>query len=91
MASPYRGMDLKRRTFLAMLGATGATAAMKPTWFDLPAGAAATPIDPNFPLGIAAGDPLPDGAVIWTQIDPAADDGSVTLSARAWSVTGTRP
>jgi alkaline phosphatase D len=69
-------MNLKRRTFLAMLGATGAATALKPTWFDLPADAAPTPIDPWYPLGVAAGDPLADGAVIWTQIDPAADGGS---------------
>lgn len=70
-------MDLKRRTFLAMLGASGATAALRPVWFDLPAGAAEpSPLDPAFPLGVAAGDPLPDGSVIWTQIDPAADGGS---------------
>jgi alkaline phosphatase D len=70
-------MDLKRRTFLAMLGASGATAALRPLWLDLPAGAAEpSPLDPAFPLGVAAGDPLPDGSVIWTQVDPAADGGS---------------
>lgn len=87
MSDRFRGMDLKRRTFLAMLGATGAAAALKPTWFDLPADAAATPIDPAYPLGVAAGDPLPDGAVIWTQIDPAADAGSGV--AVAWEVSAT--
>jgi alkaline phosphatase D len=77
MATESRGMSLNRRTFLAMVGATGAAAALRPVWFDLPADAApATPIDPNYPHGVAAGDPLPDGAVIWTRIDPAADAGT---------------
>ena len=77
MTSTTRGMSLNRRTFLAMLGATGAAAAVGPVFFPFAAdGATATPIDPAFPHGIAAGDPLPDGAVIWSRIDPAADPGS---------------
>jgi alkaline phosphatase D len=76
MGDEFRGMDLKRRTFLAMLGATGAATALKPTWFDLPADAAPSPLDPWYPLGVAAGDPQVDGAVIWTQIDPTADQGA---------------
>ncbi|HRW39271.1 MAG: alkaline phosphatase D family protein [Acidimicrobiales bacterium] len=87
MTSPFRGMDLKRRTFLAMLGASGAAAALRPTWSDLPADAAPTPIDPAYPLGVAAGDPLPDGAVIWTQVDPEADAGSGVEVA--WEVSAT--
>jgi alkaline phosphatase D len=76
MTSTTRGMSLNRRTFLAMLGATGAAAAVGPVFFPFAAdGATATPIDPAFPHGIAAGDPLPDGAVIWSRIDPAADTG----------------
>ena len=87
MAANFRGMSLDRRTFLAMLGATGAASALRPVWFDLPAGAAeATPIDPAFPHGVAAGDPLPDGAVIWTRIDPAADSGAGVEVT--WEVAG---
>jgi alkaline phosphatase D len=42
-----------------------------PGRFDLRASAAAAsvpPIDPNFPLGIAAGDPHPTGSVIWSKV-----------------------
>ena len=74
MGLKSKGMSLNRRTFLAMLGA-GSAAAISPRWLPIPAGAA-TPIDPNFPHGVAAGDPRPDGSVIWTRIDPAADGGS---------------
>ncbi len=40
------------------------------------AAAAAAPVDP-FTLGVATGDPAPDGFVIWTRLapDPLADDG----------------
>ena len=69
--------SLNRRMFLALLGAGGAAAALNPRWFDLPAlGASAPAPDPAFPLGIASGDPRPDGTVIWTSVDPAADTGA---------------
>lgn len=88
MTSKTRGMSLNRRTFLAMLGATGAAAAVSPTWFPFEAeGASATPIDPNYPHGVAAGDPRPDGAVIWTRVDPTADGG--TGVEVAWEVSAT--
>ncbi len=52
-----------------------------------PAAAAATPPrsaatglpyvpNPLFPDGIASGDPRPDGAVLWTRVDPALDAGA---------------
>ncbi|HEX2577198.1 MAG TPA: alkaline phosphatase D family protein [Aquihabitans sp.] len=70
-------MSMNRRAFLALLGAGGAAAALHPRWIDLEAAAAAaTPIDPAFPHGIASGDPRPDGSVIWTRVDPAADPGA---------------
>ncbi|MBX3284102.1 MAG: alkaline phosphatase D family protein [Actinobacteria bacterium] len=73
---PDHAMSLNRRMFLALLGA-GAAAALNPRWFARPAlGAAAPPVDPAFPLGIASGDPLPDGTVIWTSVDPASDSGA---------------
>lgn len=88
-------MDLRRRTFLAMLGATGASAALSPTWFPLaavaggdPDGAGApTPIDPWYPHGIACGDPHPDGSVIWTRVEPTAVDGAA-VEVR-WEVSAT--
>ena len=39
---------------------------------------AATPIAGDlYPLGVASGDPLPDGVVLWTRLapDPLAEDG----------------
>lgn len=80
MAANGARVGLDRRSFLALLGAGGAAAALRPTWFELP-GAAASPgavpaVDPAFPHGIAAGDPRVDGAVIWTRVDPGADGGS---------------
>ena len=77
MEPPFRGTSLNRRAFLAMLGATGAAAALQPSWFELPAqGADASPLDPAYPHGVAAGDPLPDGSIIWTRVDPATDAGA---------------
>lgn len=45
------------------------------------------PVDP-FTLGVASGDPLPDGAVIWTRlaVDPLADDGLGGMPPRAVDV-----
>ncbi len=86
-----RPSALTRRTVLA--GGAGATAA-----FGLAAGAATAPragaanrADP-FTLGIASGDPSPDGFVLWTRLapDPLADDGHGGIGARtvdvAWEV-----
>ncbi len=67
---------LSRRGFLGLTGAAGAGAALygfsaAPAW--------ATPRFPDnpFTLGIASGDPLPDGVVLWTRLapDPLAPDG----------------
>ena len=85
MGLKSRGMSLNRRTFLAMLGASGAAAALQPTWFPLAAGADPTPLDPNYPHGIAAGDPRPDGSVIWSRVDPAAGSSVEVL----WEVSAT--
>ncbi|MCU1496463.1 MAG: hypothetical protein JWM47_416 [Acidimicrobiales bacterium] len=72
--------SVNRRVFLAMLGATGASAALAPRWFPLRSTAAAAgsapTVDPAYPHGIASGDPRPDGTVIWTRVDPGADTGS---------------
>ena len=45
------------------------------------------PTDP-FTLGVASGDPAPDGVVIWTRLapDPLADDGFGGMPARAVDV-----
>ncbi len=58
----------------------------------LPGGALAQPArgrlaDP-FTLGVASGDPAPDGFVIWTRLapDPLADDGMGGMPARGYDV-----
>jgi alkaline phosphatase D len=58
-----------RRRFLAGSAAVAAAAA-------LPVGCTPAPIDP-FTLGVASGDPTPDGFVIWSRLatNPAAADG----------------
>src|SRR5688500_8306300 len=78
-----------RRTFLAMTGVSAAA-------FALGTGEAAAadetvggrvPSDP-FALGVASGDPLPDGVVLWTRLapDPLAPDGHGGMPARPYSV-----
>ncbi len=56
---------LNRRDFLLQMGAAGAVAV-------LPRRGIAAPLRDNpFTLGVAAGDPWPDGFVIWTRLAPA--------------------
>lgn len=68
--------SLSRRGFLALTGAGAATAALygvssAPAW-----GNPRFPENP-FTLGVASGDPLPDGFVLWTRLapEPLAADG----------------
>ena len=73
-------MSLSRRTLIVSAAATGAVAAV-------PGGAAAAaPLraDP-FTLGVASGDPEPDGFVLWTRlaVDPLAADGLGGMPSRA--------
>lgn len=51
------------------------------------AGSPALPRDP-FTLGVASGDPWPDGFVIWTRlaVDPVADDGLGGMPSKGYSV-----
>lgn len=73
-------METSRRILLKTGLVTGgaALAAGAPALLDQRPSAAASPTagDP-FTLGVASGDPLPDGFVIWTRLapDPLADDG----------------
>ncbi|MGH8929128.1 MAG: alkaline phosphatase D family protein [Egibacteraceae bacterium] len=68
-------MSLSRRTFLRSTGAIAAALATS----GLPAAAAAQGASPLFALGVASGDPLPDGVVLWTRLapDPLAEDGGM--------------
>jgi hypothetical protein len=52
--------------------------------FSLPAlGATAPTVDPAYPLGIASGDPGPDGTVLWTMRTGNTYTGTVTTRAGA--------
>ncbi|MEV4140970.1 alkaline phosphatase D family protein [Dactylosporangium sp. NPDC049742] len=69
---------LHRRTFLGLTGAAGAGAAAAVAGFSAaPAWADPRLADNPFTLGVASGDPLPDGVVLWTRLapDPVAVDG----------------
>jgi len=69
---------LSRRGFLGLTGAAGAAVAAATTGFSTaPAWAAPRFPDNPFTLGVASGDPLPDGVVLWTRLapDPLAPDG----------------
>jgi len=65
---------LTRRTLL-LAGVAGVTA--------FSAAASARPADP-FTLGVASGDPTPDGVVLWTRLapEPLADDGLGGMPSR---------
>ena len=82
---------VSRRTFL--LGAAGAAAlagaGCAPGGDPAPgASSSATPRGDLFALGVASGDPTPDGAVLWTRLarDPLADDGMGGIPARSFPV-----
>lgn len=69
---------LGRREFLSGVGAVVAA----PLWLsacDTPV----PPVDPQYPLGVAAGDPLPHGAVIWTKVADPSHGRAVSVS---WEV-----
>jgi len=82
-------MALSRRTVILGGAAAGAATAAT-TW---PLAALAAPVrgplhsDP-FTLGVASGDPEPDGFVIWTRlaVDPLAEDGLGGMPSRAVAV-----
>src|SRR5262245_29619251 len=77
--------ELSRRSILA-IGGLGAAAAV----VGAPLTASATPpqFDHPFKLGVASGDPLPDGFVIWTRLapDPLAEDGFGGMPRQAFGV-----
>jgi alkaline phosphatase D len=83
------GMALSRRTLI--LGSAAAGAATAATTWPLAANAApyrgSLRSDP-FTLGVASGDPEPDGFVIWTRlaVDPLAEDGLGGMPSRAVAV-----
>jgi alkaline phosphatase D len=81
---------LHRRAFLGLTGAAGAGVAAAI------AGLSSSPAwaDPTFPtnpftLGVASGDPHPDGVVLWTRLapDPLAVDGLGGMPSRVVTVS----
>ena len=72
-------MSLDRRSFLK-LTALGAGVAATGVGLQGPAFAEAIGVDPGgaFQYGVAAGEPLPDGLLLWTRVtpDPSASPGS---------------
>ena len=75
---------LGRREFLAGVGAGAAGVLAGPGWFDVDTALAdVAPIDPNYPQGVAAGDPRPHGAVIWTRVAPPSPTARVAVT---WQV-----
>ncbi|MDO9377483.1 MAG: alkaline phosphatase D family protein [Nocardioidaceae bacterium] len=79
-----------RRTFVRTglaVGVVGAAGASGLAPLDARAHAATLPVDP-FTLGVASGDPTPDGVVIWTRlaVRPLADDGRGGMGAVAHAV-----
>jgi alkaline phosphatase D len=62
--------DTTRRRFLLLSGGVLA-AAFTPHWrSDLPGDRTPRLSDDPFQLGVASGDPLPDGVVLWTRLAP---------------------
>ncbi|MEU5567678.1 alkaline phosphatase D family protein [Micromonospora musae] len=80
---------LNRRNLLA-LGGLGTAAAIIGGEAAKPGRAAAGPpfFDNPFRLGVASGDPLPDGVVLWTRLapDPLAEDGRGGMPPESFGV-----
>lgn len=78
-------LPVSRRGLLAGAGVVGAAAALGTT-LPAPVATAATPSrakDYPFQLGVASGDPLPDGVVLWTRLapQPLEHDGGLPYRA----------
>ncbi len=78
-----RARNVSRRRFLGY-GTAGAAAVLLGTGTWSAASSFASPLRAGnpFTLGVASGDPLPDGVVLWTRLaaDPFAEDGSGGMS-----------
>jgi alkaline phosphatase D len=62
-----------RRSFLRRAGLAGAGAVLAPIVVRHPAAAQADPALAPFLHGVASGDPLPDGVIIWTRVTTEGD------------------
>ncbi len=84
-------METTRRTLLtaALAGGTGLALATAGRTSASPLLASTGPLTGNpFTLGVASGDPLPDGVVLWTRLalDPLAEDGLGGMPPRSFQV-----
>lgn len=81
------GAAVTRRTFLELLGLAGAGALVLPalacTSDDRVGSVVPSGYQPAFPDGVMAGDPLPDGTVIWTRLAATASGEAIGV---AWEV-----
>ena len=81
-------MDITRRTLITSSLGAGLVIALPGTAIaDEQNAEASLPTDP-FTLGVASGDPRPDGFVLWTRLalDPLAEDGLGGMPSRAVAV-----
>src|SRR5689334_3405472 len=83
---------LERRTLLKAAGtAAGAAAVLTPLGLAAPAAAAPTSL---FQHGVASGDPLPDGVLLWTRVTPTPDatpgSGAGPDQAVTWQIATDR-
>src|SRR3954468_16960749 len=79
---------LSRRDLMKLAWFMGAAAVAPPIFSR---GVSATPVFDSypFPLGIASGDPLPDGVVLWTRLAPKPLEGGgmpMTTVSIDWEV-----
>nr|WP_216094462.1 alkaline phosphatase D family protein [Jiangella alba] len=77
MSERARHPALSRRRFLGYCGAGTAAVLLGTGWWDTIAYAAPRLYANPFTLGVASGDPAPDGVVLWTRlaVEPFAPDG----------------
>ncbi len=87
LSRDHLGGAPSRRTLLRT--AAGAGALALPLAGLRPSAAAPAPRTSPFTLGVASGEPLPDGVVLWTRLalDPLAEDGLGGMSSQVHDVT----
>ena len=94
MAS-LRSRDISRRTFVRLLGLGAAGSALLPlhAFAESPLPVVDNPTFATnpFTLGVASGDPLPEGVVLWTRLAPDPLNGGamppnpvICFAASAW-------
>ncbi|ACQ82227.1 Alkaline phosphatase [Beutenbergia cavernae DSM 12333] len=86
---PAPTSTLARRSFLTIAGVASSGAVVAAAAPAVAAPAGPVPRDPLFTLGVASGDPHPDGVVLWTRLapDPLATDGRGGMPDRVVPVT----